>query len=62
MISRKASFSKAREALFKALADYQTATRDMNLALLRCTKHTASVYSSLQTMVDASGTIAARRR
>ena len=61
MSTQKASFTKARDALVKAIADYQTATRDMNVALLRCAKHTGSIYDSLQTMVNASATIASRR-
>lgn len=61
MSTQKVSFTKARDALIKAIADYQAATRDMNVALLRCAKHTGSIYDSLQTMVNASGTMASRR-
>ncbi len=58
---KKASFGKARQSLVKALAEYQTATRDMNHAILRCVRHTHAVCGSMQSMVNASGTLLARR-
>jgi hypothetical protein len=55
------SFSQARDALVKALTDYQTATRDMSLALERVSAKTGAVYESLSTVIHTSGAMIARR-
>lgn len=57
MATSKTSFSEARQTFIKALVDYQIATRNMNLALQRISDRTASCYQSLQTMVNASGSM-----
>ncbi|MFC5302829.1 hypothetical protein [Azospira restricta] len=62
MATPKTSFSEARDAFVKALTDYQTATRDMSLALQRISERSTSFYQSLQTVVNTSGSLIAPRR
>ncbi|MBI2307448.1 MAG: hypothetical protein HYU78_09105 [Rhodocyclales bacterium] len=56
------TFSEARDAFVKALTDYQTATRDMSLALQRISDRTSSFYQSLQTVVNTTGSMIVPRR
>jgi len=56
------SYTEARNAFVKALADYQTATRDMNIALHRVSGVTANFFKSLQSVVTTSGSLLAPRR
>jgi hypothetical protein len=56
------SFGKARDAFLKALTDYQTATRDMSLALERISNQTGNFYELLSTVVHTSGSMITPRR
>ncbi|HEX5801745.1 MAG TPA: hypothetical protein VFY24_01875 [Azospira sp.] len=62
MATPKTTFSEARDAFVKALTDYQTATRDMSLALQRVAERNSSLYQSLQTVVNTSGSMITPRR
>ena len=62
MATPNTSFSAARDAFVKALTDYQTATRDMSLALKRISDRTSSLYKSLEQVVNTSGSMLAPRR
>lgn len=55
------TFSEARDAFLKALTDYQTATRDMSLALSRISSSNTTLYQSLYDVVDRSGSMITRR-
>lgn len=48
------SFQAARAKFLKALADYQTATRDKNVALQRVFAHTHSIYDGLNQVVSTA--------
>lgn len=52
--SDKVSLGDACKAFLKALTDYQMATRDMNLALVRISDRTRDVYGSLNRIVTAT--------
>ena len=55
------TFAEARDAFMKALTDYQTATRDLSLALSRVSTGNIELYRSLHDVVDRSGTMIAPR-
>ncbi|HNJ75881.1 MAG TPA: hypothetical protein PLE72_03880 [Azospira sp.] len=59
--STSITFSEARDAFLKALTDYQTATRDMSLALSRISSCNTTLYQSLYDVVDRSGSMITRR-
>lgn len=62
MSAAPCSFTEARDAFLKALSDYQTATRDMSVALQRVTGHTHAFYESLTDVVNTSGSMLAPPR
>lgn len=62
MATPSSTFSEARDAFVKALTDYQTATRDMSLALPRIAERNSAFYQSLQTGAYTSGSMLAPRR
>jgi len=62
MATQNVRFTEARNAFVKALADYQTATRDMHLALNRFSGQTARFFDTLQGVVNTSGSLLTRRR
>jgi len=56
------SFVEARNALMKALTDYQTATLEMSLALQRLTNHNTYFYQQLDKVVRNPVVMSAQRR
>lgn len=61
MSKKSPSFAEARDAFVKALTDYQTATRDLSLALSRVSAENIHLHRSLRTVLDRSGSMIAPR-
>ena len=51
------TFAEARDAFMKALTDYQTATRDLSVALSRISSSNVKLYRSLHDVIDRSGSM-----
>ena len=51
------NFHEAQQKFVEALHDYQTAARDMSLALQRVTTHTHAFYTPLKSVVLTSGSM-----
>ena len=49
------TFSDARNAFVKALTDYQTATRDLSVALSKVSNNNVSLCQSLGSIVNRTG-------